>query len=115
MTTEPTPAHPASESTPTAPADAASTAITATPAPLVPPTMETPAPATSQPEPDWALRTDYFLLGLLLVLSFFVASFTATNTDLWMHLAVGKRINEGQFEFGVDPYSWATEATDKTP
>lgn len=52
---------------------------------------------------------------MALVLSFFLASFVATNSDLWMHLATGKLISEGKLEFGVDPYSWATEATEQKP
>ena len=103
MTTEPTPAHGTSEGiTAKPPETATSTGIVENPA------MPTPAVPTAPP-PDWALRTDYVLLGLLLALSFFVASFTASNSDLWMHLATGKRISEGKFEFGVDPFSWATE------
>lgn len=113
MTTEPTPAHGPSE-TPTEPTPAPSTAITETPAaptPAPPPT----APAPVKPSADWNLRIDYVLLVLLLVLSFFVASFTAANSDLWTHLATGKLISEGKFEFGIDPFSWATEATEGKP
>ena len=74
--------------------------------------MRLPSPTT---EPAWVLRIDYALLALALILSFLVASFTASNGDLWLHLAVGKRISEGKFAFGVDPYSWATEATAEGP
>ena len=63
----------------------------------------------------WPLRFDVTILALLLVLSFLTASFTAANSDLWMHLAVGKRLTEGNFTFGVDPYSWATEAFGDQP
>ena len=34
--------------------------------------------------------------------------FAATNSDLWMNLAIGKRLSEGDFKFGVDPFSWAS-------
>jgi len=48
------------------------------------------------------------------------ASFTAKNSTWWMHLATGRLLAEGQFQFGVDPfasrqgvywsnYSWATD------
>src|SRR6516164_3865773 len=105
MTTEPTPA------------DSTSTSVTEKPAPAPPaaPSVETPlAPAPPAPPevaPTWPLKADIVILGLLLILSFFLASFAATNTDLWLNLAIGKRISEWEFEFGVDPYSWATEAT----
>ena len=121
MTTEPTPANATSESITEKPASPApaSTAITEKPAVPAPPapTMAAPPPPTPSVtvEPAWVLKTDYALLGFLLLLSFFVASFTASNSDLWLNLAIGKRISEGTFEFGVDPYSWATEATADRP
>jgi hypothetical protein len=106
MTTEPTPA------------DSTSTSVTEKPVPGPPPaapsveTLAAPAPpAPPQAAPTWPLKADIAILGLLLILSFFLASFAATNSDLWLNLAIGKRISEGEFEFGVDPYSWATEAT----
>jgi len=96
------------------PADPTNTSITAsTPvanAPGSPAVANAPAVVA-----DWTLRTDYLLLGLLLILSFLVASFTASNSDLWTHLAIGKRISEGKFEFGVDPFSYLTEAADGKP
>src|ERR1019366_1822177 len=100
MTTEPTPA----------PATNPTSAITDTPAPTPTPAAETPATPSA-----WPLRFDVTILALLLVLSFLVASFTAANSDLWMHLAVGKRLTEGTFTFGVDPFSWATEAFGDQP
>jgi hypothetical protein len=98
------------------PANAASTSITEKLAPAPPPTtpsIEAPPAPQALPEaaPTWPLKADIAILGLLLLLTFFLASFAAVNSDLWLHLAVGKRISEGIFEFGVDPYSWATEAT----
>ena len=99
MMTEPTPAA------------NSSTDITEKPAAAEP---TPPFPALER-VPTWPLKADVVLLGLLLVLSFFLASFTAANSDLWTHLATGKRISEGKFEFGVDPYSWATEAFNDKP
>jgi hypothetical protein len=99
MTTEPTPA------------DSTSTNITAQ-APLPPaPSIESPpTPAAPEVAPTWPLKADFAILAMLLIFSFFLASFVASNSDLWLHLAIGKRISEGNFAFGVDPYSWATEA-----
>ena len=116
MTTESTPAHGTSESITekpaAAPPDATSTAITLAPAAPAP---AAPTPAVDPGPPVWMLRTDLLLLALLLLMSFFVASFAASNSELWMHLAIGKRISEGTFEFGVDPFSWATQADGDQP
>lgn len=66
-------------------------------------------PALVEPHsPAWLVKADYFLLVLVLVLCFFLSSFTATNSDHWMHLTIGKQISEGTFQFGVDTFSWMT-------
>jgi hypothetical protein len=108
MTTDPTPADSASTNiTEQAPAPAAAPPPTTEPAPTAAAIAKTPT--------TWPFKADMAILVCLLVLSFFLAAFTATNADLWMHLAIGKRISEGQFQFGVDPFSWATETPDGTP
>ncbi len=97
------------------PAEAANTNITEqAPAPPLPPASEPAPPAPAAPAidaapPGWMLKADFLLLGLLLVLSFLLASFTATNSDNWLQLAIGRLISEGKFTFGVDPFSWATD------
>jgi hypothetical protein len=81
-----------------------------------PPTPEA-APA-ARPAIDWAQvvnQTDLLLVALLLGLTFLLGSFVATNSDIWLHLATGKQLADGQFQFGVDPYSIATEATATRP
>src|ERR1019366_7547574 len=97
------------------PAESASTNVTAAPAPLTPPAEtaitaaplpDAGAPAPAAQAPTWPFRVDWLLLGLLLVLSFFLASFAASNSDLWLHLAIGKGLSEGTVKpDGVDPYS----------
>lgn len=52
---------------------------------------------------------------LVLVLAFLLGSFAATNSDLWMNFATGRLIAEGKYEFGVDPFSYTTEAKEHTP
>lgn len=79
----------------------------------------TTAPATSapvKPKIDRAAaftrrltRIDGFLALLLLVLTFFVASFAVQNSDFWLHLATGRLIAEGEYQFGQDPFSYASE------
>lgn len=109
MMTEPKPAAPLS------------TAITENPAhlplPPAPTVVDPPPPAPPLPEtpPTWPVKVDFAILALLFVLSFFLASFEVGNSDLWLNLAIGKRYSEGKFDFGVDPFSWATEAVDGKP
>src|SRR5438105_791178 len=114
MANEPIPGQPSENITekPAAPAPpAASEQITATPPAPVTPAVQ----AAAQTAPAWLYRTDLAILGLLLVLTFLLGSFTATNSDIWMHLAIGQRISEGNFTFGVDPFSWVSEASDGKP
>jgi tetratricopeptide (TPR) repeat protein len=54
-------------------------------------------------------RLDQFLMAVALLLTFFLASFTAYNSDIWMHLATGRLIAHGQYEFGADPFSYTSE------
>src|SRR5437868_5388408 len=120
LTTGITPAAPASP--PTAPVP--STAIQATPpdtaisiptgtgpaatdaaqsVPLAPPTEDAP---------PWLRKADWLLIGLAVALSFVAASVPAYNSDVWLHLATGRLIAEGKYTFGVDPFSFTTEAAD---
>ncbi len=93
-----------------------SESVTATPIVVPPAAPETPTPVGVDVKPAaWVLWLDYLVLALLLVLSFFLGSFIATNSEVAMHLAVGQRLSAGSLTFGVDPFSWATEATDGKP
>jgi tetratricopeptide (TPR) repeat protein len=51
--------------------------------------------------------SDYLLVALVLLLAFLVASFAARNTDVWMHLAAGKLLVEGEYRLGAEPFSYA--------
>ena len=51
---------------------------------------------------DWALA-----LGVH-VLAFVSVSFGIRNSDVWMHLATGRLISNGEYAFGVDPFSFTT-------
>src|SRR5262245_16702116 len=77
-----------------------------------------PAAAATAPKPkpiDPAIlrrrlvRAEHVLIGMLLLLAFFLGSFAVTNSDFWMHLATGRLIATGQYGFGDDPFSYATE------
>jgi tetratricopeptide (TPR) repeat protein len=72
-----------------------------------------PAPPTAPPtSTNAAQRTgglDWFAGFLVLALAFLIASFPARNSDLWFHLAAGRRLAEGLFSFGTDPFCYTTE------
>lgn len=70
-----------------------------------------PAPAPpAAPKPRWSLTLLISVL-LLFVLAGFVGSFRATNSDIWMTLAGGRLLADGEYQFGVDPFSWASDGT----
>ena len=48
---------------------------------------------------------------LLFALTFLISSFSADNSDVWLNLASGRLIAQGEWTVGVDPFSFATEAT----
>ncbi len=56
-------------------------------------------------------RLDLILGLLVLIFAFFVASFAARNSDLWMHLAAGRLMAQGQYAFGADPFAFTTPRT----
>jgi hypothetical protein len=89
------------------PPAAAGPAADDAPIPLPPPAK----PPEVRDEPGLARRLawlDGALWVLVLVLAFLLGSFAATNSDLWMHLALGRDLLSGVYRFGVDPYSFTT-------
>jgi hypothetical protein len=74
----------------------------------LPPVTKTPvAPKATSRQGIAAL--DGVLLVLVLVLSFFLGAFAANNSDLWMHMALGRALLSGAYNFGVDPFAFTTE------
>src|SRR5262249_18845021 len=57
--------------------------------------------------PSWFPGIDATLAGLTVVLAFMAASFVARNSDLWLHLAAGKRLFAGEYIPGSDPFSYS--------
>jgi tetratricopeptide (TPR) repeat protein len=43
-----------------------------------------------------------------MLLAFLAASFIAHNSDLWFHLASGRRLARREFAFGTDPFAYTT-------
>lgn len=56
--------------------------------------------------PSWYSGVDAALAGLVLLLAFATASFVARNSDVWLHLAAGKRLLHGDYVPGTDPFSY---------
>jgi hypothetical protein len=79
-----------------------------------PPPAETtgPAPRKVLAWPAWFGGADFLLAVLAVGLAFLVASFVARNTDVWLHLAAGKRLLAGEYTPGTDPFSYS--AADRT-
>src|SRR5262249_31827682 len=54
-------------------------------------------------------QIDFFLALMVLTFGFLCASFVARNSDIWMHLASGRLLAQGNYRFGVDPFAYTTE------
>lgn len=54
---------------------------------------------------------DRALVVLTLAFAFFLASFRANNSDIWMHLAAGRMIANGEYAFwqGAEPFAHTTD------
>jgi hypothetical protein len=85
-----------------------------TPAPppeAPPPTPHPAAPTapgglTTLPASGFLVGFDWVLAFGVLALAFLTASFAARNSDLWLHLAGGRLLANGQYHFGTDPFSY---------
>lgn len=65
-------------------------------------------PVTDWRWPAWFQVFDILLALLVVLLVFLLASFPARNSDVWLHLASGKRILTGEyFPGGHDPFSYS--------
>lgn len=53
---------------------------------------------------------DNALVFFTLTLAFLVSSFAVRNADHWLHLASGRLLAHGQYEFGRDPFAAAPDA-----
>ena len=71
------------------------------------PEASTPATPRMLTWPSWFPGADFFLAALAIVLAFMIGSFVAINSDLWLHLAAGKRLLAGEYRPGTDPFSYS--------
>ena len=74
--------------------------------------VETPSPApghanlSALPPSGVIVGIDWILCFAVLALGFILASFTARNSDFFMHIATGRLLSEGGYSFGKDPFSY---------
>jgi len=52
---------------------------------------------------------DFILAGGVLGFTFLASSFAVRNSDFWRHLAAGRLLAAGSYQFGVDPFAFTTE------
>ena len=64
-----------------------------------------PPPQPLPAAPEVGTRSGLVPACLVLVLAFFLASTPARNTDFWLHLATGKALLQGHYQFGVEPFT----------
>src|SRR5260370_20936801 len=88
----------------------------------VPPPPETPSTA---PTPEKSKRKrltveglqrivwrlDKLTVGIVLLLTFLLASFTARNSDLWLHVATGRAIAQQHWFLDKDPFTFTAKGT----
>jgi hypothetical protein len=87
------------------PPEAGATAVTAPPEPTGPARQ----PLTPERLAAEVAGLDRVIAAVVLVLVFLLASFLARNSDLWMHLASGRLMAQGEYVFGHDPFAYTTE------
>ena len=76
------------------------------PPPADPSIPAAPVAPQSATWPEWFAAVDVVLALVGVVLAFLLGSFAARNSDLWLHLAGGRLIAEGQLNLGTDPFGF---------
>ena len=84
------------------------TAIQTEPTTTSPPATPALADVSLQKPQARLAPLDVVLGALLLLLTFFLGSFAIFNADIWTHLATGRLVATGQYQFGVDPFAYTT-------
>ncbi len=76
---------------------------------LLPPPKLPPQPSEADSHASLSTRLlDRLLMVGVLALAFLLASLPARNSDVWLHLASGRLLAQGQYHFGVDPFAFTT-------
>jgi hypothetical protein len=76
-----------------------------------PPSSEAPATPPAKVEkpavwPDWFGVADLAMIVFVGLATFLLGSFTARNSDVWLHLGIGRQIAQGDYTFGKDTLSF---------
>ncbi|HXD87773.1 MAG TPA: hypothetical protein VN641_14865 [Urbifossiella sp.] len=100
LSAPPPPPEPGPDSNPPPPPEP-----TPSPEPIAPPAAEA-RPAKQALWPAWFAGADLLLGVLVLAVAFLAASFIAQNSDVWLHLASGKKLTTGEYHLGSDPFSY---------
>src|SRR5437868_4775521 len=98
MSVENDPTTPATSASPTLPSETTGSI------PLPPP----PEPSSAAELAAELSRLDRVLVVMTVVFAFLCTSFTARNSDFWMHLATGRLVAQGEYTIGVDPFAYTT-------
>jgi hypothetical protein len=88
---------------------ASSVVAPADPIALLLPPPPVPEAGLTRRQARWINRLDRVLIAVVLLFAFLSASFAARNSDLWMHLAAGRLLAHGGYQFGVDPFAYTTQ------
>src|SRR5262249_24177054 len=52
---------------------------------------------------------DFALVAVVLLFGFLVASFVEDGSALWRHLATGRLLADGEYDFGKDPFTYTAQ------
>jgi hypothetical protein len=88
----------------TSPAAGVQAAPEAPPIPLPP--LPQPAPDSPERFLRWVKGFDAVIVAAVVAFAFLVASFPAYNSDFFLSVATGRLLAHGQYQFGVDPFSF---------
>jgi tetratricopeptide (TPR) repeat protein len=53
-------------------------------------------------------KADWLAAGIVVVTAILLALIPARNSDLWLHLASGRALLKGDYQFGKDPFAFTT-------
>ncbi|MFZ4647680.1 MAG: hypothetical protein ACOYNP_18140, partial [Gemmataceae bacterium] len=56
-----------------------------------------------------SIRADIITTLAILLVALLSSSFIARNSDLWLHLATGRMLANGTYQFGTDPFTHTME------
>jgi len=73
------------------------------------PADDTVPSSTPSTNSDGTLWLDGLLALCVVALAGLLGSVAIRNSDIWLHLATGRLISEGKYQFGVDPFCYTTE------